>query len=81
MTGVKIRRQISLQSQIVGCVLISDVVEEFGYCIPCFCDALYCRVGALIHESVGEGLHCRLSVILTESMCLFGRGVIEDNPR
>lgn len=41
MTGVKkIRRQISLQSQIVGCVLISDVVEEFGYCIPCLSDAL-----------------------------------------
>lgn len=35
---------------------------------------MHYRVGALNHESVGEGLHCRLSVILTESMCLFGRG-------
>lgn len=32
---------------------------------------MHYRVGALIHETVGEELHCRLSVILTESVRLF----------
>lgn len=56
----KSRRQISLQSQIVGCVLVFDMVEEFD--IVSSVSLMYYRVGALIHESVGEGLYCRLEV-------------------
>lgn len=42
---------------------------------------MYYRVGALIHESVGEGLYCRLEVPYWRDLCEFGPGVTEDGGR
>lgn len=46
--------QISLQSHIVGYILFSDVAEVFGFVASV--SLMYNGVGALIHESVGDGL-------------------------